>query len=111
MPLETPIGAVIAGNVNNATPAKPTMDSAKLSFLPMFTLPDLELERECPRAGTVRAPLATPTLIYPPSIRSRETEPHGAPVDTTTGAQSCLPPGLGRPRLQDGHEASARLDA
>jgi len=43
MPLETPIGAVIAGNVNNATPAKPTMDSAKLSFLPMFTLPDLEL--------------------------------------------------------------------
>jgi hypothetical protein len=45
MPLETAIGAVIAGNVNNATPAKPTMDSAKLSFLPMFTLPDLELER------------------------------------------------------------------
>jgi len=39
MPLETVIGAVIAGNVNNATPAKPTMDSAKLSFLPMFTLP------------------------------------------------------------------------
>jgi hypothetical protein len=42
MPLEAAIGAVIAGNVNNATPAKPTMDNVKpklLGFLPMITLP------------------------------------------------------------------------
>jgi hypothetical protein len=45
-PLETPIGAVIAGDVNNAAPAKLTTDSAKakvLSFLPMITLPDLTM--------------------------------------------------------------------
>ena len=42
--METAIGAVIAGKVNNTAPVKPTMDSTKLSFLPMFTSPDLELE-------------------------------------------------------------------
>jgi hypothetical protein len=37
------MGAAIAGNVNNAVPAKLTRDSAKvkmLSLLPMITLPD-----------------------------------------------------------------------
>jgi hypothetical protein len=37
--LETAIGAAIAGNVNNTTPAKPSIENAKLSFLIMSTLP------------------------------------------------------------------------
>jgi hypothetical protein len=52
--LETAIGAVIAGNVNNATPAKPTMDSAKLSFVLMSTLLTWKLNDECVRSPSRR---------------------------------------------------------
>jgi hypothetical protein len=39
--LETPIGAVIAGNVNNAAPTRDNAKVKMLSLLSMTTLPDL----------------------------------------------------------------------
>jgi hypothetical protein len=39
--LETPIGAVIAGSVNNAVPAKLTRDNAKVKMLSLLAMTTL----------------------------------------------------------------------